>query len=763
MLPLLVIVVCIGLAAYVLLRLNRLQTATSILLTLLTTALVAGTLLLPDDLLIAERLGRHFVTTLTLALLLVVFGALLLRDLNGQQPRWWWSGGMVWAGVIALVGLSAPSFNVGTRDWLLYLLRAPEAGGVIVLAGFVVASALLPGWTLVAHDRASLPEIGNRALLWLFQTIAILSGAALILSGVSLLMQAGILALMLGTAGATYMHLQRSAFDLPSRLRFLAHLLVTIVVTGLLIALAVWAAGWLGLYEQAQALLLIAVFGVMMALLYIPLRGAVEFIFRRFSLPPADPTAAARKYSQQITRSLDLRQLAQTVGETLTEVMAVRRAGLMLVNAPNIEHETVTLRFLPGVAAKETRAKLASSSPIYRHWQDNRAPLTQYDIEVKPEFTSTAQGERDFFREAGMSAYAPILVDEVLIGVLVCGAKRDDTLYTQADLDLLATMADQTGIALRNARLVADLRQVNDNSQVLNRGLAAAKEQMEKLDAVKTDFITIASHELRTPLAQIKGYIELANALNSQGFLDQDRLSEHLENMRKAGDRIEELIAAMLDVSQLDLKSMDLRFAESSLESILRMSVEPLADVAKQRKLSLVVRGLRGLPMIEADMTRLVQAFRNVLVNAIKFTPDGGRIDVGAERKPATDDAPERIVVTIADTGVGIDKENLELIFNKFYRTTDPSLHSSGTYKFMGAGPGLGLTIARGIIQGHGGRIWVESPGHDMEACPGSIFTIELPLQPPKDTRHAMTFAHGDNGYDAVMMDTTVVGRAGNE
>jgi signal transduction histidine kinase len=421
------------------------------------------------------------------------------------------------------------------------------------------------------------------------------------------------------------------------------------------------------------------------------------------------------------------------------------------------------VRLLPtGSGMKELRTRMAGSSPILRHWQETRAPLTQYDIEFKPDYGEAGENERDFFRDTTMSAYAPILVDEGLIGVLVCGPKRDETLYTQADLDLLATMADQTGIALRNARLVADLRQLNDSAQVLNRGLAAAKDQMEKLDAVKTDFITIASHELRTPLAQIKGYIELADALNDQGILDQDRLHEHLENMRKAGDRIEELIAAMLDVSQLDLKSMDLRFAEVSLENILRMSVEPLVDVARQRKLSLVVRGLRGLPMVEADMTRLVQAFRNVLVNAIKFTPDGGRIDVGAQINDAENRTPERIVISIADTGVGIDKENLELIFNKFYRTSDPSLHSSGTYKFMGAGPGLGLTIARGIVEGHGGRIWVESPGHDMDACPGSTFYIELPLHPPKDTRRVMTFAQAGNGYAqdaAANIDTTVVNR----
>src|SRR5690606_31260819 len=92
------------------------------------------------------------------------------------------------------------------------------------------------------------------------------------------------------------------------------------------------------------------------------------------------------------------------------------------------------------------------------------------------------------------------------------------------------------------------------------------------------------------------------------------------------------------------------------------------------------------------------------------------------------------------DTGVGIEKENLELIFRKFYRTSDPSLHSTGTYKFMGAGPGLGLTIAQGVIEGHGGKIWAESTGYSMEKFPGTTFYVRLPLTPPATAGRVLPF-----------------------
>ena len=107
----------------------------------------------------------------------------------------------------------------------------------------------------------------------------------------------------------------------------------------------------------------------------------------------------------------------------------------------------------------------------------------------------------------------------------------------------------------------------------------------------------------------------------------------------------------------------------------------------------------------------------------------------------------------VKETNEMIEKENLELIFRKFYRAYDPGLHSTGTYKFMGAGPGLGLTIAQGVIEGHGGKIWAESPGHNMQTYPGTTFFIRLPVVPPEDARRVMPFQIPE----AVSKDPTIV------
>jgi signal transduction histidine kinase len=138
------------------------------------------------------------------------------------------------------------------------------------------------------------------------------------------------------------------------------------------------------------------------------------------------------------------------------------------------------------------------------------------------------------------------------------------------------------------------------------------------------------------------------------------------------------------------------------------------------------------------DPERLHQAIFNVIGNAIKFTPDGKQIHITNTLYPAKEDEDGKLrgymCIRVIDTGIGIAPENQERIFDKFSGLGSVALHSTSKYKFKGGGPGLGLAITRGIIEAHGGRVWVESEGYDEDRCPGSTFHIYLPLRdsPPE-------------------------------
>jgi signal transduction histidine kinase len=136
---------------------------------------------------------------------------------------------------------------------------------------------------------------------------------------------------------------------------------------------------------------------------------------------------------------------------------------------------------------------------------------------------------------------------------------------------------------------------------------------------------------------------------------------------------------------------------------------------------------VNSLPPVNADSELLKKALDNVIVNALKFTPDGGTISISA--KPVTVDGHgEMCEISVKDSGIGLDPANKDIIFEKLYQVGNVGIHSSGRTKFKGGGPGLGLAIAAGIVKAHGGRIWVESSGHDEEKLPGSTFFIQVPL-----------------------------------
>jgi signal transduction histidine kinase len=169
------------------------------------------------------------------------------------------------------------------------------------------------------------------------------------------------------------------------------------------------------------------------------------------------------------------------------------------------------------------------------------------------------------------------------------------------------------------------------------------------------------------------------------------------------------------------------------LATVVESVLETVQSALAERNLSFRAECLSDLPPLLGDADALRKVFYHLVINAIKYTPDHGSIIVtGRHRSQGTDVlARASIQMTVGDTGIGIDPTLRELIFTKFYQTGTVALHSTGRTKFKGGGPGLGLTIAKGIIEAHQGLIWAESAGYDEVNCPGSQFHVLLPLHSP--------------------------------
>ena len=247
--------------------------------------------------------------------------------------------------------------------------------------------------------------------------------------------------------------------------------------------------------------------------------------------------------------------------------------------------------------------------------------------------------------------------------------------------------------------------------------LSNIQRKLEKLDRSKSNFISVAAHELKTPLTLIEGYAAMIGEM-----LDKENAEALLAGIQGGVKRLQEIVDDMVDVSLIDNSLLSLNFQPLWLKQSLNLLGQELQPTCDARQLTLEIHSFEGdNQLIFADPERLYQALRNVLANAIKYTPDGGKIIVNGRKLPGF------IEITIKDTGIGISLEDQLTIFDKFNQLGQAALHSSSKTNFKGGGPGLGLSITRGIIEAHGGTIWVNSEGCDEKTCPGTSFHILLP------------------------------------
>ncbi len=278
------------------------------------------------------------------------------------------------------------------------------------------------------------------------------------------------------------------------------------------------------------------------------------------------------------------------------------------------------------------------------------------------------------------------------------------------------------------------LENENGRSQTLAH-ITQLQTQIEQLEESKTNFISVAAHELRTPLTILEGYTNMLRA----ELADDSPLRVYVNGLNNGLTRLNGTIGDMIDISLMDLHSFELNYQQVNLENHLILITDQLQRFYEPRHITLQVEPFDKLYRAYIDAPRLSKAIKKILMNALKFTPDGGSVIIRgyasqeneAYRNKDTgtlSNISEYIHIAISDNGIGIAPENLDRIFRTFGSLGDAKLHSSGTTKFKGGGAGLGLSITRGIIEAHNGRIWAESDGYDEELCPGSTFHIELPV-----------------------------------
>ncbi len=289
-------------------------------------------------------------------------------------------------------------------------------------------------------------------------------------------------------------------------------------------------------------------------------------------------------------------------------------------------------------------------------------------------------------------------------------ASRDGSL-TQVSVSASALVDDRDQTPVGVVYVAHDItrhKQAEERLRSYSQELHEANRKLEALDRLKSEFVSTVSHEFRTPLTSIKANAEL---ILIKPDLHQDKKNRLLATINRESDRLSRLINDLLDLSKIEAGTVQWRREEVPVHEIVRSSLDAVLPLMQNKKLRLHTAIADALPPVQGDHDRLVQVMNNLLSNAIKFTSPGGLITVSVHQKES------RIVIIVEDTGPGIPPEEIDFIFDKFRRSHDQVLKQT-------EGTGLGLTIARQIVEHHGGTIRVSSIDGK-----GSAFIVSLPAQ----------------------------------
>jgi signal transduction histidine kinase len=410
--------------------------------------------------------------------------------------------------------------------------------------------------------------------------------------------------------------------------------------------------------------------------------------------------------NRALSQTLHLEEVLNLILEDLARIVPFDRGSVMLKRDHQLE--IVAARGFPPTSNPLQIYVDIKENDVFQQICHSKQPLIVPEVFERDDWQQV-----EGLPQARSWAGVPLIdaKDEV-IGMLSL-TRETPVAFAAEEGGLAMAFAGQAAIALQNARLYSDLEQ--------------AYEQLERLDKTKADFIYVASHELRTPLTVMQGYSQIL--LQNQGSVDDAMHSEMLQGIYKGALRLNDIIDSMLDVAKIDASALQLFILPISVLELLQELLRELRDVFTARQLTVSIQDWGDVPNVEADPEALKKVFSHLLVNAVKYTPDGGAITISGRAVPAKEHglAEGGIEVVITDTGIGIAPRARDLIFDKFYQTGEMALHSSGTTTFKGGGPGLGLAIVKGIVEAHGGRVWAESAGYDEVTYPGSSFYVVLP------------------------------------
>ena len=390
--------------------------------------------------------------------------------------------------------------------------------------------------------------------------------------------------------------------------------------------------------------------------------------------------------SVTLNSTLDLAALLQLVTSTATELLDCEAASILLYDEkrPRLYFAAATGSDPDKLAEVPVPIEGSLAGTIFR----TNHPIILNEAGRDPRHYSLVSQHIHF--KVRSLVGVPMLIKDRVMGVLE-GVNKHNGVFEEHDKANLSVIAAHAAIAIENARLLSGMRQ--------------ALDKVKETNQVKSNFLALASHELRTPLGIIIGYAS---------FLREDanpELADHASRVLAAALQMRALVEDMTNLTMLETEGQAvIKPASAAVQDILRTAAQEIGEIAAARDHTLVFDLPEAPLLAQIDTGKTTTAFVNLLNNAVRFSPPGSEILLGAETRE------DNVLAWVKDQGIGIPPDKLTRIFDAFYQAEPPNTRRYG-------GLGIGLTIARGLIEAQDGRIWAESEGEGK----GSVFKVLLP------------------------------------
>lgn len=665
---------------------------------------------------------QTYVSFLLAIVLMLALQLFLNRDL------WWaWLGYLgAWGLGLALILTNA--FNLPDVIWTngTLILYNSRLGPAWVILGWLVLTIALILTLSNARLQSRQPLLRSRLSYWWVPILFTIIGDLLLFSGIIIIGQPLRLIVAISIAYVVGTHYVADLKNIVRRA--FIYIASTIAIVGFYIAGFLVIQALFGNTPNFNPLAAGAIVALLIALIFSPLTDLVSRTITTWMKGDQyDASLTIHQYSESISNILDMDRLANIAIGIMLEAMQIERGFLFLVDSERQADGRKTYKLRSARSPEERQlvaVELEEEGVIASHFIREQRPLLQYDLDLLPTYRTAPTVERNWFSELRCEVYIPIFAKKQWIGMLAFGSKLSGNRFTRQDLSVLGAHANQTAVALENARLVDNLMRLNQELRQARRTLEKNNQELQRIDQAKSDFISIASHELRTPLTVIKGYTEM--------LMDDPKLEKNLKTMMKGiydgTIRLHEVMDSMFDIAQIDARSLKPHLQPVDLGLLIREVCQEHQKTVTEREQILSIN-MPALPLVKADAHLFKKLFHHLIRNAVKFTPNKGWITITGKHIPAIINLPNGgVEIIVSDTGVGVDPNLREVIFSKFYQPGELGKHSTSKTRFKGSGAGLGLALSKGIVEAHGGRIWVESPGYDEVNFPGSQFHVIMPL-----------------------------------